>query len=247
MNQSDGSLQFFAEQVDKLHQELVAKQAELRDRKNAFQLTSSDKQPSVVEKAKEAMRQQIFELQTEESDLKSRYTDEYPLLRQIRQQREQAVTSLIAMSASSPQSGIASNDNSRQADENRVKATVASNEIAVRPDAASVQDGRMSAELQTLNDQSLQLSQLERDVELLDGKYRMHVEKLEQARVNEAMSRERITNIKIAQPATFVAKAAWPNKSLLLVLGLTLAICGAFGSAFGAESSGSDLTDEGPG
>jgi polysaccharide biosynthesis transport protein len=236
LNQSDGSLQFFAEQVDKLHQELVTKQAELRDRKNAFQLTSSDKQPSVVEKAKEAMRQQIFELQTEESDLKSRYTDEYPLLRQIRQQREQAVTSLIAMSASGPQTGIAANDNSRQADENRVKATVASNEIPVRPDAASVQDGRMSAELQTLNDQSLQLSQLERDVELLDGKYRMHVEKLEQARVNEAMSRERITNIKIAQPATFVAKATWPNKSLLLVLGLTLAICGAFGSAVGAES-----------
>jgi polysaccharide biosynthesis transport protein len=236
LNQSDGSLQFFAEQVDKLHQELVAKQSELRDRKNAFQLTSSEKQPSVVEKAKEAMRQQIFELQTEESDLKSRYTDEYPLLKQIRRQREQAVSSLIAMSASGTATGPVANDDSRKQDDNRVKATVASDEIAVRPDAASAPDGRMAAELQTLNDQALQLSQLERDVELLDGKYRMHVEKLEQARVNEAMSRERITNIKIAQPASFVAKPAWPNKSLLLVLGLVVAICGAFGSAFGAES-----------
>ena len=41
LGQSEGSLAFFAEQVDKLHGELTAAQAELRDRKNEFQLTAS--------------------------------------------------------------------------------------------------------------------------------------------------------------------------------------------------------------
>ena len=40
LGQSEGSLAFFSEQVEKLHNELTAAQAELRDRKNAFQMTA---------------------------------------------------------------------------------------------------------------------------------------------------------------------------------------------------------------
>jgi polysaccharide biosynthesis transport protein len=207
LNQTDGSVGFFAEQADQLHQELVAKQAELRDRKTAFQLTSGNSHPSMLEKSNEALREKIYELATQESDLKSRYTDEYPPLKELRRQKSAAEAALMAI----PQR--------------------ASN-VA---DAAAGTDGKLYSELQTLNDQELQLAQLDRDVQLLDGKYRMHVEKLEQARVNEAMGRERITNIKIAQPATFVAKATWPDKRLLLAMGLIVAVCGAFGSALFAE------------
>jgi polysaccharide biosynthesis transport protein len=200
LNETDGSVDFFAEQVDKLHQELIGKQAELRDRKNSFQLTSGNAHPSMLEKSREALREKLSELATQESDLKSRYTDEYPPLKELRREKAEAESALVAEAAKTAST-----------------------------------DGKMVSEVQTLNDQELQLAQLEQAVQLLDGKYRMHVEKLEQARVNEAMSRERITNIKIAQPATFAAKATWPDKRLLLALGFAVAVCGAFGSAFLAE------------
>jgi polysaccharide biosynthesis transport protein len=200
LNEADGSVDFFAEQVDKLHQQLVAKQAELRDRKNSFQLTSGNAHPSMLEKSREALREKLSELATQESDLKSRYTDEYPPLKELRREKSEAESALVAEAAKTAST-----------------------------------DGKMVSEVQKLNDQELQLAQLDQDVQLLDGKYRMHVEKLEQARVNEAMGRERITNIKIAQPATFAAKATWPDKRLLLALGLAVAVCGAFGSAFLAE------------
>jgi uncharacterized protein involved in exopolysaccharide biosynthesis len=200
LNETDGSVDFFAEQVDKLHQQLVAKQSELRDRKNSFQLTSGNAHPSMLEKSREALREKLSELATQESDLKSRYTDEYPPLKELRREKAEAESALVAEAAKTAST-----------------------------------DGKMVSEVQKLNDQELQLAQLDQDVQLLDGKYRMHVEKLEQARVNEAMSRERITNIKIAQPATFAAKATWPDKRVLLALGLAVAVCGAFGSAFLAE------------
>jgi polysaccharide biosynthesis transport protein len=216
LNQADGSLEFFAEQADKLHEELITKQAELRDRKNAFKLTSANSRPSMLERADDALRAKLFELETQESDLKSRYTDDYPPLKELRRQRAETEAALTAVPEGLTKSSAGAPGPGRLV-------------------ASTSQDGKLYAELQSLNDQELQLAQLERDVQLLDGKYRMHVEKLEQARVNEAMGKERITNVKIAQPATFVAKAAWPNKRLLLSLGLAVAVCGAFGGALLAE------------
>src|SRR6185295_1888613 len=68
-----------------------------------------------------------------------------------------------------------------------------------------------------------------------DGKYRMHVDKLEQARVNDELGRDKISNVKVAQPATFVEKPSSPKKPLLLALGLAVAFCGSIGWAFLSE------------
>ena len=98
------------------------------------------------------------------------------------------------------------------------------------------QQGRLSSDLERLNDQELELAQLEREVKLLEGKYAMHVQKLEEARVNDALSGEGITNVKVAQPASLVYKPVSPKKALLLAGALMLALVGGIGSAFAAES-----------
>ena len=86
-----------------------------------------------------------------------------------------------------------------------------------------------------LNNQVFELAQLERTVELLEGTYRMHVEKLEQARVNEALGREQISNVKVAQEATLVRKPESPKKALILAMGLMLATIGSVALAYLAE------------
>ena len=76
LGQSEGSLAFFSEQVEKLHGELTAAQAELRDRKNAYQLTASTAdRSSISEKTGDALRQKLYDLKLQESELKSRYTE----------------------------------------------------------------------------------------------------------------------------------------------------------------------------
>jgi polysaccharide biosynthesis transport protein len=53
--------------------------------------------------------------------------------------------------------------------------------------------------------------------------------------VNDALGRERISNVKVAQAATLVGKPTSPRKSLILALGLAVAIGGAFALAFTSE------------
>src|SRR5262249_5302464 len=101
MNQSDGSLQSFAEQADKLFKDLTAAQEKLRDRKNAYQLTSAQSRRSMVEQTKDAMRQKVYDLQVQETDLMTRYTDEYPPLKEIRRQRELAEKALVGFTSTS--------------------------------------------------------------------------------------------------------------------------------------------------
>ncbi|MEX2092485.1 MAG: hypothetical protein WD971_07395 [Pirellulales bacterium] len=219
LGQSEGSLEFFSDQAKKLHGELVAAQAELRDRKNSFRLTApTADRPSIVEKTNDALRQTIYDLKLEESELKSRYTDAYPPLKEIRRQRAEAAKSLAELT------GVGS------------KAAGGSGLAPAAGQVADEQRSAMDAEVAVLNDQEFELAQLERTVELLEGKYRMHVEKLEQARVNDALGRERISNVKVAQPATLVRKPDSPKKALIIALGLFVATAGAIGLAVLTEA-----------
>jgi len=220
LNQNEGSLKFFAEQTDTLRNDLIAAQTELRDRKNEFQLTTGTNRLSILEKTKDALRQKVYDLELQESDLTSRYQDAYPLLQEVRRERETAQKALMKMSTGEGQ---------RMAKISNVSLPGATSEVTPLIDTP---DG----ELQALNDQEFELLQLDREVRLLERKYEMHVEKLEQARLNDALGREQIGNVKIAQPATLVYKPVSPKKPLILGLGVMLALFGGVGIAYFSET-----------
>lgn len=284
INRTEGSLEFFTEQVASLREELDAKQSELRDRKNEFQLTSSESGRAILEQqiatvelerlqserelafsnaaiesiskaisaldpelvtnrvlgfpneAKSGMRQKLYDLELRESELKARYTDEYPLLVEVRKQLKAAKDILAALPDERTQITEALNPNQRSLELKLTQSVANHAALEAKLDAAVSQHTSLVAELTRLNDQELQLARLERTVELLDGTYRMHFEKMEQARVNEAMGFDGISNLKVAQPATLVSKPDWPKKPLMLALGLLVATGGAFGLALASES-----------
>jgi Mrp family chromosome partitioning ATPase len=214
-----------------LHAQLTSAQAELRDRKNAFQRTSDSSRLSILENARDAMREKIYDLQLQESDLRSRYTDDYPLLQEIRRQREAAERLLIELPGGEmrPASFAAtpSNDAAVQL------AHTTNKPVAID---ATAKTSKLESEVQKINAEEYELAQLEREVELLEGKYKMHVEKLEQARVNDELGREKIMNVKVAQPASLVHKPVAPMKTVILGLGGLLAFCGCIGLALVSES-----------
>ncbi len=240
INQTKGSLEFFSQQVDELFHKLTAAEAELRDRKNAFQLTSANSRESIIEKSKEGMRQKIYDLQLAENDLKARYTDEYPPLKEIRRQREEA-EAMLAKMPGPPVISAATTLTPASSRVDAVQAVAVSTSLVQGTGSDEERLARIDSELQMLNDQDLQLSQLQRKVDLLDAKYRMHAQKLEQARVNDALGQDRITNVNVAQPAAYITKPVAPNKALILVIGLLTASCGAVGLAFVMEGCDSTL------
>jgi polysaccharide biosynthesis transport protein len=185
--------------------------------------------------AKDGMREKLYELELQESKLRSSYQDKHPLLTQIRQQREQAEEIVADMPGDRTQTTSGLNPNQRSLELQRMQAEADTKALLARQAIAQSQLSELHQELHALNDRELLIDELDRDVELLEQRYRMHAEKLEQARVNEALGRGRITNVKIAQPATIASKPAAPNKRLLLALGVIIAGGGALGSVFLAE------------
>ncbi|MGD9632898.1 MAG: GumC family protein [Pirellulales bacterium] len=215
LSHTDGSLEFFSEQTDKLYRELTTAQNELRDRMSAFQMTAVGNRRSILEKEEEAMRQKLYDLELRENDLKSRYTDAYPILIEVRRQRADTEKRLTEIAAS--------------------RREISGSGVATKGDADS--RSALVDELKSVNEQELQIAQLTRDVELLENKYRMHVEKMEQARVNDAMGNQvKLGNVKVAQAASLVHKPVSPNKAILIALGMLTAIAGSIGLAFLLET-----------
>jgi capsular polysaccharide biosynthesis protein len=81
-------------------------------------------------------------------------------------------------------------------------------------------------------------------MELREQSYRTYADNLEQARIDQALKLERISNISVAQPATFQAKANWPKKTLLWGLGLIAGLLTGAGVALVAEYLDHSLKSE---
>jgi Mrp family chromosome partitioning ATPase len=173
------------------------------------------------------MREKLYELEIEESKLRSRYSDGHPLLEQIQQQRKQAEEILKGMPNDRTQTTAALNPNQKQLELDLLQTKAKKEAQQGRLTAAQKQQSELKKQLKELNEAEVQLDDLERNVQLLDGKYRMHVDKLEQARVNDALGRDGISNVKVAQAATLVTKPSAPKKPLILMLGIVLALGGA--------------------
>jgi uncharacterized protein involved in exopolysaccharide biosynthesis/Mrp family chromosome partitioning ATPase len=284
LNRVEGSLEFFSEQAETLHGKLTAAQAELRDRKNEFQMASlegkrlifdeqvkdvelqilgverdlafsqakagdltraiASLEPEIVtsrvagfaNEARDGMREKLYELELQESKLRSSYQDSHPLLMQIHRQRQQAEAILASLPDDRTQTTLALNPNQRMLELQLVEAEAECKALGARQQAAHDQLTQLHQQLRELNDRELQIDELERNVSILEQKYRMHVEKLEQARVNDELGRGRITNVKVAQPATTMSKPIAPNKRLLMAFGLVVAVGGALGLALLAEN-----------
>ncbi len=86
----------------------------------------------------------------------------------------------------------------------------------------------MQEQIKAFNADELQIAELTRNLKRYEAEYQNYAEHLEQARIDQALEAERISNISIIQPATFEPKPV-RTKSLLvagclLLLGLSLAV-----------------------
>ena len=68
-----------------------------------------------------------------------------------------------------------------------------------------------------------------------EANYHKYSDNLEQARIDQALQMEKISNISIVQPATYLMKPVGPRKMLNLALGLFLGVFGGIGLAFFAQ------------
>jgi uncharacterized protein involved in exopolysaccharide biosynthesis/Mrp family chromosome partitioning ATPase len=187
-----------------------------------------------AQSAADAMRKQIYELQLKEQELLSTFTENSIPVGEIRRQiREGQALLSKAEQTKQVTRGINENYQKIQLDLLTEESNLSSLQAKAGVLKNQIESGR--GELNLLNDTEMRLAQLERDLETQKSNYRKYSDSREQARIDQALELEKISNISIVQPASYPVKPIRPKKMLNLALGLFLGIFGGLGLAFFTE------------
>jgi polysaccharide biosynthesis protein PslE len=185
--------------------------------------------------AADGMRQQLFALQLKEKELASRLTDKHFELRQVREQIAAAAPIVEAMEPTRTQTSSGRN---HIHDELRLtylrQAAVLASQRA-RLATLKNQWADANYRLQVLNDNEIRIAQLQRDEQILDASYRRYVDSREQARLEDSLDRENVSNMTVAEPATLSMQPVRPQRSLILMAGVFFAVFGGPCLALAAE------------
>jgi uncharacterized protein involved in exopolysaccharide biosynthesis len=190
--------------------------------------TSKAQGPSA---AFDGMRQTLYQLESQEHDLSARMQDGHPRLAAMRQQ----VTDLREILHKQPEDRLQSTEGinpTRQALELSLlnEQSQADSLVARHVSLATIQQ-RLQGDLQQLNKQVADLEQLQQRVTLAEANHKEYSQKLEQARISRSLDDEQISSLTVVQPASYVATATGLRRSLVLALGLAVAIGSGLGVA----------------
>jgi capsular exopolysaccharide synthesis family protein len=185
--------------------------------------------------AADSMRSRLYELQILEQDLVSKFEPESRQVQDVRRQiaaaqalldQENQARSTLTKGLNSTYQTLQSSFLAEQANISSLQARVS--ELRSKSELAK-------AELKTLNNNSITITNLLREAQIQEANYRKYSENLEQARIDDAMETRKISNINIVQSATLPIRPARPNRILNLIIGLLIGIFGAVVVAFSSE------------
>ncbi|MCE9544638.1 MAG: hypothetical protein K8T25_03850 [Planctomycetia bacterium] len=185
--------------------------------------------------ASDEMRKALYGLELKEIELKSRFTDEHPLVQEVSKQVADARAIVNTQDKSRTQSveTVHPVRNAVMLDRTKEEAEMAS--AAARLATAQRQRTDLRVKLKSLNDHEVKIADAQRRVEQLETVFDSYVDKREQSRIEQELGKERISNVNVAQAPTLVEKPVSPNKTLTLAAGLVLALLGGIGIAMIAE------------
>jgi uncharacterized protein involved in exopolysaccharide biosynthesis len=187
------------------------------------------------------MRTKLYELRLKEQELLTKYTETGIPVQEIRRQIAEAQRLLDK--EDSTRTEVTTGVNATYEELNRAlileMATFSS--LVAKLRVLNNQSKEARGETGNLIDTEMQMSSLQRELTLLDTKYRKYSENLEQARIEQALEMNKISNISVIQPATAPLDPVRPKKAVNLMLGLIFGVLGGIGLAFVSHVHGHSL------
>jgi len=172
------------------------------------------------------MREKLYELQIQESDMRVTLTEDHPELKAIAAQAEELQAVLDAQPATRKESVKGMNPTYQKIDEQlQLEQANLAGILADREDLLAQQDNAEES-LRDLNQTIIDVRDLERQVALLDSDYREQVRNAQQARTNTSLDEAKISSVNVVQDARIEERPVNPNKSLAVIAGMILILFG---------------------
>lgn len=190
------------------------------------------------------LNQEFYSLQVLKAELSSRYSDEHPHVVAVSRQLEDAKKVLDQQQVQRQETVDDINPIHQQLSlELREQQTaIAGHESRLETLNAQLQ--LVLQDLKTLNANELRIAELEREVTLREREFYQYAENLEQARIDQALEDQRISNISISQEPLLLEKPVSPSKGLVLLASLFLATAGTGAVVVASERLNSRLHNE---
>lgn len=281
---TDGSQNFFEEQLKLQRKSMVEAQHTIRDYKNAIGIMSVEGErsslqmqldrvehgliqadsdaaaarervatlanqlvqldPSVVatrvegnaNEGADMMRNSLFTLEAQREELSSRYYPTHPDVQALTAAIEQARKYVDQHPYDREEVTTAMNPTRMEIEKAMLLARAEVESTAARRQALVGKQAMLESRLDDLNDCEARLRLMERDLEIASNNHKEYAEKLEEARINAALDRDRISNVKIVQPASLVVKAVSPRRSIIFVFGTAFMTCVSLALAYFLDS-----------
>lgn len=217
-----------------LNQQLTQRKADLAStsstiRQIEVQLSSeSEMVPStetvgMANSAKAVMRQELYRLQILESEFLSKYKPTHPKVAEIRDQIEKAER-VFNSEEQQVQTTSSTNAVFQQLRINLLVQSAKRAALEAELQTLVSEKEHLKAEIQKVNAGEIELSNIQRHVDLLDMNYRRYVENLEQVRINRELESQQISNLNVVQSPSFVDFPIGASNKVILASGL---ICAA--------------------
>ncbi len=174
------------------------------------------------------MRQQVYALELDERQLSAKYPDDNPLLVQAREKLTGAQTILSKLESERVDESKTPNPVRLRLEEELQRLETKVVGLRANLELRQAQHAAVDKKISEILDSERDLEQIERDIKMADTRLDLLRQKHEEARVLAEMQADRISNLSLFQPATFVERPASPNKKLLF---LAFGILGLAGSA----------------
>jgi uncharacterized protein involved in exopolysaccharide biosynthesis len=176
----------------------------------------SSRMTGAANEGADLMRDRLFSLEMREKELLARFHETHPDVRSVRESIAKAKDVL----ADHPyeRSEITTSVNPTKLDiQGRLLSALADvHAIRARRSSLDGQKGELLVKLEALNRNEAQSELLKKRLEIASINFRTYAEKMEEARINQALDAERISNVNVFQEPTYVVKAVSPKRMLIL-------------------------------
>lgn len=174
----------------------------------------------------DAMREELFKLQIEEEKLLKTFSEDS---RSVESIREEIARAEELLKEEKGRSQVKKGLNRSHQELKLSLLTEKAERVALkeRLNSLSQQIKAVRQQLAPLNEAEMEISSLTRDISTQEMNLLKYSDNLEQARIDDAMENQRISNISIVQEATFPIKSIRPRTLLNLGFGFFLGVLGA--------------------
>lgn len=168
-----------------------------------------------------AMRDKLFELQVKQEELKSKFHASHPLYMAVESQVAEISAVLKREEPDREQiiEAISSQDLSS-------RASLVAQKQSMQSQLAGLRD-----ELLKLNEGEVQVTRSEVKLRHVEARYLAYATKTEDARIDNALRKDKISNVQVIQPASTAAIPVSPQKASILLLSLVFGVAGGVATA----------------